>query len=105
VNGPLAVVEADDAWLVTRAEDPADWLVAFEKAEGADARTWAESMRDTYNRRLVPAYASTVRPSASRTEHDDGRGQPEGRALSATADGVRRRSFGGEGERSCGSGY
>jgi hypothetical protein len=52
VDGELAVVEEEDAFLVARAEDPEDWLARFEKSGGFPARQWAENMARVYNRRL-----------------------------------------------------
>lgn len=52
VGGPLRVAEAEGAWLVVLDDDPEDWLVRFEDAEGFAARDWAENMARVYNRRL-----------------------------------------------------
>lgn len=52
VDGRLAVVEEESAFLVVRAEDPDDWLTRFEKSPGFPAREWAENMVAVYNRRL-----------------------------------------------------
>lgn len=52
IDGRLTVIEEESVFLVTREEDPTDWLVCFDKAEGFDARGWAENMVRVYNRRL-----------------------------------------------------
>jgi hypothetical protein len=52
VDGRLVVVEERDRILVARADDPADWLCAFAKADGFPARRWAEDMARTYNARV-----------------------------------------------------
>jgi hypothetical protein len=51
VDGKLAVREEDEAFLVVREEDPADWLARFDKGGGFPAREWAENMANVYNRR------------------------------------------------------
>jgi hypothetical protein len=66
VDGRLVVVEEPERVLVTRADDPADWLCAFAKADGFEARRWAEDMARTYNARLELSCASSRRrPAAS----------------------------------------
>jgi catechol 2,3-dioxygenase-like lactoylglutathione lyase family enzyme len=52
VDGPLVVVEEADRVLVAPADDRADWLCAFAKADGFPARRWAQDMVRTYNARL-----------------------------------------------------
>lgn len=53
VDGPLAVREEDTAYLVVLEHDETDWLVRFDKADGFEAREWAEHMVRTYNERLL----------------------------------------------------
>jgi hypothetical protein len=53
VEGPLAVVEVADAWLVVREECPDDWLALFEKSGGAESREGAWGLARLYNRRLA----------------------------------------------------
>jgi hypothetical protein len=66
VEGPLAAVEADGRWLVVRAADPDDWLVAFAPDGGFPARAWAENMVAVYNARLGRLNpASSRRPPAA----------------------------------------
>ena len=62
VEGPLAVREEGDAFLVVRADDPEDWLARFEKGEGFPARAWAENMAEVYNRRLRDRSTQHPRP-------------------------------------------
>jgi hypothetical protein len=52
VDGPLAVREEEDGFLVVCEEDPEDWLARFEKSPDFPARAWAENMVNVYNRRL-----------------------------------------------------
>ena len=66
VDGELAVVEEDAAFLGVRAEDPEDWLVRFEKAPGFPAREWAENMVRVYNRRLAHRSAGPPTPPGTR---------------------------------------
>lgn len=51
IDGELSVIARDDAYLVVVEEDPDDWLVRFENADGFDARGWAENMARVYNGR------------------------------------------------------
>jgi heme-degrading monooxygenase HmoA len=62
VDGELAVVEEETAFLVARAADPDDWLVRFEKSPGFAAREWAENMVLVYNRRLSRPSAGPPTP-------------------------------------------
>lgn len=62
VDGELAVVEVEAAFLVVRAEDPEDWLVRFEKSEDFPAREWAENMVRVYNRRLEASSGPPIPP-------------------------------------------
>jgi hypothetical protein len=62
VDGELAVVEEETAFLVARAADPEDWLVRFEKSPGFAAREWAENMVRVYNRRLSQPNAGPPTP-------------------------------------------
>jgi hypothetical protein len=66
VDGELAVVEEDAAFLVVRAEDHEDWLVRFEKASSFPAREWAENMVQVYNRRLAHLSAGPPTPPGTR---------------------------------------
>jgi hypothetical protein len=66
VDGELAVVEEEKAFLVVRAEDREDWLVRFEKAPGFPAREWAENMVRVYNRRLAHRSAEPPTPRGTR---------------------------------------
>jgi hypothetical protein len=61
----LTVVEEADRFLVAREQDPHDWLCAFAKREGFDARTWAENMARTYNARVALSCTSSRRPPAA----------------------------------------
>lgn len=61
LDGRLAVIEEEEAFLVVRAADPNDWLVRFEKSSDFPAREWAENMVCVYNRRL--AYRSVGPPT------------------------------------------
>jgi hypothetical protein len=65
VDGRLVVVEEADRVLVALADDPADWLCSFAKADGFEARRWAEDMARTYNARLELSCASSRRPRAA----------------------------------------
>ncbi len=53
--GRLIVIEAPDAYVVVREEDPEDWLCRFARTPGFPAREWAENMAGIYNRRLAEA--------------------------------------------------
>lgn len=66
VDGELAVVEGEDAFLVVQAEDPEDWLARFEKSGGFPACQWAENMVHVYNRRLKLASAGPPTPPGQR---------------------------------------
>jgi hypothetical protein len=66
VDGELAVVEEEKAFLVVRAEDPEDWLVRFEKGPNFPAREWAENMVEVYNRRLARRHAGPPTPPGMR---------------------------------------
>jgi hypothetical protein len=68
VDGELAVVEEEGAFLVVRAEDPDDWLVCFEKAPSFPAREWAENMVRVYNRRLSHRSAGPPTPPGTRPD-------------------------------------
>ncbi len=72
--GELAVREEEAAFLVVRAEDPADWLVRFEKSEDFPAREWAENMVSVYNRRLSRRSAAPPTPPGTRpgSYHSEG---------------------------------
>jgi hypothetical protein len=61
----LTVVEEADRFLVAREQDPGDWLCAFAKGEGFDARAWAENMARTYNARAALSRTSSRRPPAA----------------------------------------
>ena len=61
----LTVVEEADRFLVSREQDPHDWLCAFAKREGFDARRWAENMAHTYNARIGLSCTSSRRPPAA----------------------------------------
>jgi hypothetical protein len=65
VSARLTVVEEHDRFLVVREDDPSDWLCAFGKHEGFDARTWAENMARTYNAREELSCTSSRRPPAA----------------------------------------
>jgi hypothetical protein len=62
VEGKLAVVEDETAFLVARAADPDDWLVRFEKGPGFAAQEWATNMVRVYNRRLSQSNAGPPTP-------------------------------------------
>jgi hypothetical protein len=68
VDGELAVVEEEGAFLVVRAEDPDDWLVRFEKSRDFPAREWAENMVRVYNRRLSHRSAGPPTPPGTRPD-------------------------------------
>ena len=68
VDGELAVVEEEGAFLVVRAEDPDDWLVCFEKSRDFPAREWAENMVQVYNRRLSHRSAGPPTPPGTRPD-------------------------------------
>jgi hypothetical protein len=61
IDGRLAIIEEEEAFLVVRADDPDDWLVRFEKSPDFPAHEWAENMVRVYNRRL--AHRSTGPPT------------------------------------------
>jgi hypothetical protein len=62
----LVVIEEADRFLVAHEQDPHDWLCAFAKRDGFDARTWAENMARTYNARsALSRTSSRRRPAAS----------------------------------------
>jgi hypothetical protein len=76
VEGELAVVEMETAFFVTRAADPDDWLVRFEKSPDFAAREWAENMARIYNRRLSrpsagPPVPPGVQPGSYEPEPED----------------------------------
>jgi len=64
VEGPLAVREEEEAFLVVREGAPDDWLARFEKGDGFPARVWAENMVATYNRRLA-GFSARARDASS----------------------------------------
>ena len=66
VDGELAVVEEDAAFLVVLGSDHEDWLVRFEKAPSFLAREWAENMVQVYNRRLSQRLAGPPTPPGRR---------------------------------------
>lgn len=66
VEGELAVVEEEAAFLVVRAGDPGDWLARFEKRSGFPAREWAGNMAAVYNRRLRDGVAGPPTPPGQR---------------------------------------
>ena len=66
VDGRLAVIEEEEAFLVVRAGDPDDWLVRFEKSPNFPAREWAENMVRVYNRRLAHRSAGPPTPPGTR---------------------------------------
>lgn len=55
VDGRLAVLEEQDAFVVVQQGNPEDWLARFEKVPGFPAREWAENMVRVYNRRVDPS--------------------------------------------------
>jgi hypothetical protein len=63
VDGRLAVVEEETAFLVVRDDAPDDWLVRFEKSPDFPAREWAENMINVYNRRLADSSAGPPTPA------------------------------------------
>ena len=68
VDGRLAIIEEEEAFLVVRARDLDDWLVRFEKSPDFPACEWAENMIRVYNRRLAhrsagPPTSPGTRPS------------------------------------------
>lgn len=63
VEGKLAIVEEETAFLVVRAADPEDWLVRFEKSPDFDACEWAANMVHVYNRRLSQPSVGPPTPS------------------------------------------
>lgn len=68
VDGPLAVREEQNGFLVVRREDPGDWLARFEKSPDFPARAWAENMVNVYNRRLEESSADTPTPAGLQPE-------------------------------------
>jgi hypothetical protein len=66
VDGRLAIIEEEEAFLVVRVDDPDDWLVRFEKSPNFPAREWAENMVRVYNRRLVHRSAGPPTPPGKR---------------------------------------
>lgn len=68
VDGPLAVREDELAYIVVHDDDPADWLVRFEKASDFEAQEWAEHMVHTYNERLRSEDDHFVRVTARSPE-------------------------------------
>lgn len=66
VEGELAVVEEETAFLVLRAGDSGDWLARFEKSPGFPAREWADNMAAVYNRRLRNGVAGPSTPPGQR---------------------------------------
>ncbi len=64
VDGALAVLEEETAFLVVRAEDPDDWLARFDKSPDFPAREWAENMAAVYNRRLAEGAQPDGLPAA-----------------------------------------
>ncbi len=71
VEGKLAVVEEETAFLVVRVADPEDWLVRFEKSPDFDAREWAANMVHVYNRRLShPSVAPSTPPSVQPASYE-----------------------------------
>jgi hypothetical protein len=66
VDGRLAVIEEEGAFLVVRARDPDDWLVRFEKSPDFPACEWAENMIRVYNRRLAHRSAGPPTPPGTR---------------------------------------
>ncbi len=66
MDGELAVVEQEAAFLVVRAEDPRDWLARFEKGGGFPAREWAENMVRVYNRRLCLGIDTPPTPTGTK---------------------------------------
>ncbi len=68
VDGELAVVEEEVAFLVVRAEDLGDWLVRFEKSPDFPTRVWAENMVRVYNRRLERRSVGPPPPPGTRPE-------------------------------------
>jgi hypothetical protein len=77
VEGELAVVEAADAFLVVRAEDPGDWLARFEKGGGFPAREWAQNMARVYNRRLRLAAGPPTPPGRRPASYHPNAGEGE----------------------------
>ena len=69
MDGPLAVREEGEAFLVVREEDPDDWLARFEKGGGFPARRWAENMVRVFNARMSgPPAPSGARPDGHRPD-------------------------------------
>lgn len=66
VDGRLAIIEEEAAFLVVRDDDPDDWLVRFEKSPDFPARAWAENMVNVYNRRLAESSAEPPTPAGQR---------------------------------------
>lgn len=66
VDGRLAIIEEEEAFLVVQADDPDDWLVRFEKRPDFPAREWAENMVRVYNRRLAHRSAGPPTPPGTR---------------------------------------
>jgi hypothetical protein len=66
VDGRLAIIEEEEAFLVVRIDDPDDWLVRFEKSPNFPAREWAENMVRVYNRRLAHWSAGPPTPPGKR---------------------------------------
>ena len=66
VDGRLAIIEEEEAFLVVRVDDPDDWLVRFEKSPNFPAREWAENMVRVYNRRLAYRSAGPPTPPCKR---------------------------------------
>jgi len=66
VDGRLAIIEEEEAFLVVRVVDPDDWLVRLEKSPNFPAREWAENMVRVYNRRLAYRSAGPPTPPGKR---------------------------------------
>lgn len=49
VSGRLVVVETEEAFLVAQEGDPSDWLIAYSKAWGGQAREWAQRVVRLHN--------------------------------------------------------
>ena len=64
MSSRLVVVEEAERFVVAWEDDPGDWLCAFAKRDGFDARTWAENMARTYNARVALSCTSNRRPPA-----------------------------------------
>lgn len=60
LNEYLKVRDIGDAYVVTRANKPSDWLMSFDKDGGLEAKEWAERVVSLHNE-LVRSYSRSAR--------------------------------------------